>query len=261
MTAGQAAVAGDQGREHHRVHVGDLAARAGVAGGEQLIAGDDHHDLGPADTAIVRRRTALRTPRSWGRSTRPDLEHDRPGRDVLAAASDVPAGRGRLDDPDGLALGLGRFDLHDGVGTLRDCRPGRDLDRLARPDHRLAPPPGPRLVDASEGDRRRGRGPERLLAPDGIAVHRRAVEGRHRCNGLDLRRQHAPGRQSEINRLGRERLDPARISAVTSSTLDRDRKPRIRGSRGSSISDGPLSAIGRSSTGEWRGRNTHDPAP
>ncbi len=58
-----------------------------------------------------------------------------------------------------------------------------------------------------EGDRVGGRGAEGFLAPDGVAVHRRAVEGGDRCLGPDLRCQDPAGRLGEIDHLEFERLD------------------------------------------------------
>ena len=137
------AVAGDQRREHDGVGVGDLEAEGRRAGGEQLVAGDDHRDVrapDDVDRACGDGAEDAEVLRAEGASRRED---DRAGRDVLAAAPDVPAGRGRLAHPDGIALHVRRFHLDDGVGPSGEGRPGRDLGRLSRADLDVAGVAGP----------------------------------------------------------------------------------------------------------------------
>ena len=158
-------------------------------------------------------------------------EHHASPRRCPPRAADVPAGGYGLEDGDPVALARRRLDLDDRVGPRRDRRSGRDLDRLARPDLALEGPPRPDLAHAVEDGRRVGVGPEGLLAPDGVAVHRRAIERRHR---------HSPPRPPRpAPALPRPPGPPARrpslatrpsISSITSPTVARARNPLMRGS-------------------------------
>ena len=137
------------------------------------------------------------------------LEEEVAGLHVLAPAADVLAGRDRLDDLDRLGAGdrARQLDGGDGVGPRRDWGPGGDLDRLARPDLPAERPRGPRSPDDLEPGRAVPAGAEGLLAPERVAVHRRAIKGRHVPTRDDHDRQDATLGASERDREGVEGRD------------------------------------------------------
>ena len=197
--------------------------RAGVPGRSSSSPVTTIATRGRRTTSTGRAPRALRTPRSCGRRTRPARSTTRPGRDVLPAPADVPARGRRLEDPDGRAVGRGRLDLDDRVGPLGDARTRwrSRPPRPARPAPRRPARAGPGRRSAKHGRAVR-RGAERLLAPDRIAVHRRAVERRDGFPGR-RRRTRAHARPPRTAR-------PARPPAVVTRTLDqlqhvRDRRP------------------------------------
>jgi len=113
--------------------------------------------------------------------------------------------RHRVADPHLAARLFGRLRLQDGVGAVRQRRPGHDPHGLAGSDGARERPPRQRLADDDKLQRVVRPRAERLAALQCIPVHRGAVERRHGDIRHDLGRQHPPGRVGQPDGFRRQR--------------------------------------------------------
>src|SRR6185369_8865525 len=109
-------------------------------------------------------------------------EEDLSRLDILAGTTDVLAEASRPCRKNVTVLLARVLDWENGVGALGDHRPGRDPDRLALPHSDLGGMARPGLADEAQPP---------LLAlgvggAQGVAVHRRVVEGLQRDRTLHL---------------------------------------------------------------------------
>jgi len=104
----------------------------------------------------------------------------------------------RAVEGDPIPVDAGDLDRHDGVGSGRQRRPGRDRHRRVRLE--------PGGIVAREGLPGQQELPVRIGRSHGVAVHRRVVERRQVVCGVHVGGDHAAREcTAERERLGRQR--------------------------------------------------------
>ena len=180
-----------RGLRRHRVAVAvaDAAARRRVPDVHQLVAGDQHGHGGAASDLHPRPSDGGQYGDRGGIDDAAGREHDVAGGHLAALARDVGAGGDRLQDLDPRpAVDRARLlhRLHRGRARGHR-RPGHHLHRLPGRQRRVRVLAGAQLSGHPQDDGR----PRDVGRAHRVAVHRRAVEGRHVGIGAHVLGEHA----------------------------------------------------------------------
>ena len=191
---------------HHRdkrrpVGVADLTRPQGTAVVDQLVAGRQHTDTGPAEHRNAPVAQAGQHAEVAGPEHGEGLERDLARGEVLARRTNVVTGaRGACDRDEPVVVDPGVLHHHDGVGPLGDRCARHDAHRLAHADRAIRRPPG-----GQRGDDLQARSCLRVGSPHREAVHRGVGERRDVLIGAQLDGRDATERVCQRDRGGMER--------------------------------------------------------
>ena len=220
-----AAVLGNDGAEGVLVHVVDLSAPKWPSRLDDLVAGreDGHTRLGEYLDGCHpegRQRADAARPEEI-----PGSKHDLAAHDIGAPRSNVLTGAHGAEDADRVVLVSFGFLHHDDrVGPLGHGRARGDLDALACVDPNLGDLPGEEAIDLVKPLRQEPGRLERVVRPDGVAVHGRARERGHVAIRHDLSRHHPAVRLTDGHTLNPSQRH-SRAEDYLARALERNRFP------------------------------------
>ena len=187
--------------ERRPVGVADLARPQGTAVVDQLVAGGQDADAGPAEHRHTPVAQAGQHAEVAGPEHGEGLERDLARGEILTCGTDVVTWAGGLADHDeAVVVNRGVLHHHDGIGPLRDRCSRHDANGLSRADGAVRCPPR-----GQRGDDLQARSSRRVGSPYREPVHRGVVERGDILVGAQLDGGDTTERFPQRDRSGMER--------------------------------------------------------